>query len=160
MKPTKEQLADPKWWDENSKGYDYVFYLERNDEYLFADDNGEGSNFRLIAGGAGWQLLAKRPEPEWVPEVGDCEVRLGKSWVKCKVDYICDQYIVVLMYGSNTYEALVRGYYEFRPIKTQREEFIEEAKSRIKNMDADDIILSGKLYDAGCRFDLTEKDGE
>jgi len=158
MKPTKEQLADPKWWQDNSKGYDCVFYLERNDEYLFADDNGEGSNFKLIAGAAGWELLAKRPEPEWMPEVGDCEVKLGKSWVKCKVDYICDQYIVVLMHGSNTYEALVRGHYELRPIKTQREEFIEEAKSRIKNMDADDIILAGKLYDAGCRFDLTEKD--
>jgi len=65
MKPTKEQLASVKWWDDNSNGFDYIFYHERNDEYLFADDNGEGGNFKLIVGGAGWELLAKRPKPKY-----------------------------------------------------------------------------------------------
>ncbi len=169
MKPTKEQLADPKWWDENSKGYDCVFYLERNDEYIFADDNGEGSNFRLIAGGAGWQLLAKRPEPEqWkqkaplLPDIGtEVEIIDNGSLVYGQgesgevIGHVENCAIVRMSYGLGCFEA---SYLKIK--KTQREEFIEKAKSRIKNMDADDIILAGKLYDAGCRFDLTEKDGE
>lgn len=152
MKPTKEQLVDPRWWDENAKLKDKYCYMNKETGELF-------TTWHFNDGVDGFELLAKRPEQEWVPEVGDCEVKLGKSWVKCKVDYICDQYIVVLMYGTNTYEALVRDYYQLRPIKTQREDFVEEVKSRIKNMDEDDIILAGKLYDAGCRFDLTGKDG-
>ncbi len=204
MKPTKEQLADPKWWDDSSNGYDYIFYLKRNDEYLFADDNGEGSNFKLIIGQDAWKLLAKRPEPkaldtdwlkkgvnvttpkgiaevrriteddgvytslgnfcrselsevkpEWVPEVGvDCEVKIGRTWMKCKVDYICEQYIVVLTKDSNGYGALVRGHYEFRQVKTQREELIDI----INKHDGGTSGLLAKHILA--RFDLTEKDGE
>lgn len=153
MKPTKAQLADPKWWDDNAKPNERYYYHAKEESEYF-------SSKKLYSNLEGVTLLAKRPE-QWVPEVGDCEVKLGKSWVKCKVDYICDQYIVVLMYGSNTYEALVRDHYGFRPIKTQREEFIERVVYETLNMCSEQLRerIANELYDAGCRFDLTEKDG-
>ena len=154
MKPTKEQLADPKWWDENSKGYDCVFYLERNDEYLFADDNGEGSNFRLIAGGAGWQLLAKRPEPEWVPEVGEWFTSItGKKMAFIGID------------SGNAYVCEIKGgkltrLYDFtgcKPIKTQREELIDVICIS-NNISKDSAAATASLI--MDKYDLTEKDGE
>lgn len=160
MKPTKEQLADPKWWDENSKGYDYIFYLERNDEYKFADAYGDGVNFRLIIDKNGWELLAKRPEPEWVPEVGEWCMRGEKG---SKHSY------KVFMIGYNSkgfpvFESLPHhdsitcdtGCYEYKPIKTQREKLIDIVKV---NLDMG-ITPKGIADAILARFDLTEKDGE
>jgi len=158
MKPTKEQLVDQKWWDENSKGYDCVFYLERNDEYLFADDNGEGSNFRLIAGGAGWEPLAKRPEPEnkkiyWVAKV-DC---YGTPWNTdgphesySKANEGCE-----LLKQVNKKDKYIVTEMTFKKIKTQREELIDliymSSEIELDAAAATASIILGK-------YDLTEKD--
>lgn len=155
MKPTKEQLADPKWWDENANGYDYVFYLERNDEYIFADDNGEGINFKLIVGAAGWKLLAKRPEPlseKWKPKEGEWFTGSGGA-----------QMAFIGIDSGNAYVCEIKGgggltrLYDFdgcKPIKTQREKLKEIIKDNLEaNVGLSDI--AGVIL---ARFDLTEKD--
>ena len=159
MKPTKEQLADPKWWDDNANGYDYVFYLERNDEYIFADDNGEGSNFRLIAGAAGWKLLGKRPE-QWRPEVGEmCEVWVENAeyWAKITVLAV-DKDTIVWRNGTDRKSYIGTRISDARPIKTQREEFIEKALD-VYHCGKYSLDMAEALYDSGL-FVLTEKDGE
>lgn len=163
MKPTKEQLADPKWWDENANGYDCVFYLERNDEYIFADDNGEGINFKLIVGAAGWKLLAKRPEPKWVPEVGTefeyCNTSRDDKYHLCFfVGYDADGDMVVQREDGLKGLKHKNFNLDFRPIKTQREEFIEKAIETMNNsIDDSQQGWAEALFDSGL-FDLTGKD--
>lgn len=157
MKPTKEQLADPRWWDENANGYDYVFYLERNDEYIFADDNGEGINFKLIVGAAGWKLLAKRPD-QWVPEVGvECcgnTTDAAGNWSWQKVELLKD--MGNGEFACYTENKILRFVDQFRPIKTQREELIDIIAETYMNANSQRTIADAIL----ARFDLTEKDGE
>ena len=213
MKPTKEQLASVKWWEENSGGFDFLYECESTNEIVFANREGkDGNGMRLRLELDIWKLLAKRPEPEvletdwlkegvnvttpkgiaevrrvteddgvytsignfcrselsevkskWKPEEGEwCEARTSGKWRKVKTLNVDLGNDLMAFYVPVTENGLSRLIWcdNYRPIKTQREEFIEEAKSRIKNMDTDDIILAGKLYDAGCRFDLTEKEGE
>jgi len=165
MKPTKEQLASTKWWRDNvPDDLDFLYECESTGEIAFANRDGrDNDGLRLRLELDIWKLLAKRPEPEnkkiyWVAKV-DC---YGTPWNTdgphesySKANEGCE-----LLKQVNKKDKYIVTEMTFKKIKTQREEFIEEAKSRIKNMDADDIILAGKLYDAGCRFDLTEKDGE
>jgi hypothetical protein len=163
MKPTKEQLADPKWWDENSDGYDYVYHYLGDIE--FADKDGRISEgYGLIISDAAWKLLAKRPEAKWVPEVGEwCEaaIDVGElNFNKIKINYISDD---VCVYELNNKECVKNtASFIFRPIKTKREEFIERVVYETLNMCSEQLRerIANELYDAGCRFELTEKDGE
>jgi hypothetical protein len=165
MRPTKDQLADYNWWQDNVPDYfDFLYECESTGEIAFANRDGrDNDGLRLRLELDIWKLLAKRPEPEqWKPEVGvECLwfSPNANCWTHTKVIAYNDSMTSAWLEGEGVV-AVNSSYSQFRPKKTQREEFVEEAKSRIKNMDADDIIFAGKLYDAGCRFDLTEKEGE
>ena len=160
MKPTQEQLNDPQWWDANiDPKYDYAFTTGPDwnggetliGEVKYGDVLGNTRLWELCIGDDSWVLLAKRPaKPAFVPEVGDeCEFMNGNKWSKCKIDYISDDYIVVFISDFNNYEALSKGYHEFRPIKSERELFFDSVKKELPEADTDDLIFAGKLYDAG-----------
>ncbi len=179
MKPTKEQLADPKWWDTYAKdGNDKCYWDEKEGSVMFTS-NGDLYVY--------YELLAKRPKPEkWVPEVGDESLlpdvgsivgiylaSLGdiliphvvkgyKVWKSINND--SDHHRVFILLGpsndkrSGNNERLLN---DIHPLKTEREQFIEKAINT-GDMKAKMHLPSfiGVLYDAGCRFDLTKKDGE
>jgi hypothetical protein len=156
MKPTKEQLADPKWWDENAKPEDKYYYWDvmYNAAVLRSSENLDNS----------FKLIAKRPEAKWVPEVGEwCEaaIDVGElNFNKIKINYISDG---VCVYELNNKECVKNSAsFIFRPIKTKREEFIERVVYETLNMCSEQLRerIANELYDAGCRFELTEKDGE
>ena len=157
MKPTKEQLADPKWWGEDVLGYkNYIYWDE---EWGFATFSKEPINE------VGFELLAKRPEPEqWKPKEGEwCEARTSGKWRKVKTLNVDLGNDLMAFYVPVTENGLSRLIWcdNYRPIKTQREEFIEKCQV-VTNANSDDAIakdLFCDLYDSGL-FALTEKDGE
>ncbi len=146
MKPTKEQLLDPKWWDENAKPTDrYLYYVEAGDNYFFSHvvDNEV----------AGFSLIAKRPEPEkWVPKVGEwCEAWLDGEFRKAhalkfhdRTNAIAFDFVDCLKWSS-----------DYRPIKTERDKFIEEAENVIKAHQWTSTAVIEDLYDSG-KFKLVE----
>jgi hypothetical protein len=157
MKPTKEQLADPKWWDEQ------VF-----SQYKFCYWNEEGRYVHFtVSLIPEEELLAKRPEPEWVPVLGSvCEIAASTEYLKIshkeglKVKiysrFIDDRGVTLFAFvaidgksgGVVTAECL-------RPKKTQREELIEiilmNSEAELDAAAATASIILGK-------YDLTEKD--
>ncbi len=157
MKPTKEQLADPKWWDTYEKdGNDRCYWHEKEGSVVFA---GDGVLY------ACYELLAKRPEPEkWVPQVGEWCWRTEKGGRHSYKVFMIGRNSK----GSPVFETLPfhnsitcdSGCYEYDPIKSEREEFIDTVGSNQNLSQVTIRDLAGALYDAGCRFDLTKKDGE
>lgn len=153
MKPTKEQLADPKWWNTHSD----------NAKYCYRDRMNNSIAFKLTEClDRSYELLAKRPE-QWVPEVGEmCEVWVENAeyWAKITVLAV-DKDTIVWRNGTDRKSYRGTRISNARPIKTQREEFMDKAMSIFKgdNMELYSVV-AGALYDAGCRFNLTEKDGE
>ena len=106
--------------------------------------------------------LPQEPEPDkWVPKVGEwCEVEsdVRNVWKKA-------MYVGIDSVGSHVFDVEKRHLWRIdsvdilvRPIKTEREQFIEAAKSVWNGKYVIESIL-GELYDAGCRFNLTEKGG-
>lgn len=153
MKPTKEKLADPKWWDTYAKdGNDKCYWDEKEGSVIFASD---GDLYVY------YELLAKRPEPEkWVPKVGEeCEYWLKRdpdSRFKCKPKYVSEKMVVAdcFITGQTIEQALFFYEAKFRPIKTEREVLIDillSTHSMSEGVQADAILAS---------FDLTKKDGE
>lgn len=156
MKPTKEQLADPRWWDENADGFDFLFYLESADRYAAANEDGTRFGILMLdLSPAKWTLLAKRPESNWVPEVGDeCEFKHPQfGWTGCTIIGPFRGAIVCAPNGGGLYQGMPSDY---RPVKTQREELTGIVKL---NLDMG-ISPSGITEAILARFDLTEKDGE
>lgn len=147
MKPTKEQLADPKWWER------HVF--EHHDYAYWDDGNGIATFSISPINEAGLELLAKRPEPEWVPEVGDvCEGMRAKvnKYMKCKVLAYEDRMYVVMFLDMNE----LQWCNDLRPIKTQREELIDMVTLNL-NMGAESSGVADAIL---ARFDLTKKESE
>lgn len=156
MKPTKEQLKDPKWWDENApEGYDF-FILDK--------DNEEKARFhRLIEGfyydeqGCYWRDIDEdylevhtRPEPEWQPKVGDVCLarRFGSKWMEAELlKYVPDGLSV--FYGLVDGSQFVFLSKDFKPLPTKKDEFIKAAQRAI---DRDGDIDLAALYDLAMEF--------
>lgn len=147
MKPTKEQLADPAWWDENTGPEDnYVLWNKERLCPISLED--------YINDIDGYELLAKRPEPlseKWKPKEGEWFTGSGGA-----------QMAFIGIDSGNAYVCEIKGggltrLYDFdwcKPIKTQREELIDI----INKHDGGTSGLLAKHILA--RFDLTEKDDE
>nr|AKH46278.1 hypothetical protein [uncultured marine virus] len=154
MKPTKEQLADLEWWDENTKP---------EDKYCLIGEFTGGCYFsNHINSGGGYTVLAKRPKAKWEPEpMQICEINFPlHSWTKIQfIGMNSDGYFVCECMNGEL-EKFKADDIEFRPLKTQREEFIDRAARASKHFGIHLADIMGELYDAGCRFELTEKDGE
>jgi len=163
MKPTLEKLNDPQWWSDNVKDeYNYAFTTGPKWDGLddlvgtfeFASEDGYmGGDESLYVDETGWILLCKRPTKAFVPEVGvECEFMDSGKWSKCKIDYICEQYIVVFMPEYGNYEALVKDFnHQFRPIKSKRELFVEAVEGVNKAHQWTTKELAEALYDAGFK---------
>lgn len=148
MTPTKEQLADPKYWDENAPegathwvGPTVYPWEKHEDDKRFvwisnnwlADDNGE-LNLEPVED---FDYCIPRPtQPQWagegLPPVGvECEglhAVEGADWFKCKVNAYSDDIGKVWLteYFGNGF-TLERDFVlnvedlSFRPIRTQAE---------------------------------------
>lgn len=97
------------------------------------------------------EIIATRPQEKsekWMPEVGEeCEVLLypeSGAWAGCEIIGPFRNGIVCAPDGGGFRMFSVEM---FRPIKTEREKFIEQAGAVFGS--ASDM---GDLYDAGCRF--------
>lgn len=100
-----------------------------------------------------------RPSKAFVPEVGvECEYWLkcdGEDAVfKCQPKYVSDKMVVAICFveGRTIEQALEYHEAGFRPIKSEREKFVELLGSKQLLSDISVNDLAGALYDAGCRF--------
>jgi hypothetical protein len=146
MKPTKEQLASVKWWEENAKLKDKYCYMNEKTGECF-------TTWHFDDGVNGFELLAKRPEPEWVPGVGDeCEFKHPQfGWTGCIIIGPFRDAIVCAPNGGGFYQGMPSDY---RPVKTEREELIDIVNQRELAENKAEAIADAIL----ARFDLTEKD--
>jgi hypothetical protein len=155
MKPTKEQLADPKWWESQTMDeFNYCYYDKSGGEVIFTYN--ETHHFFL-------ELLAKRPELEqkWKPKEGEwCEARTSGKWRKVKTLNVDLGNDLMAFYVPVTENGLSRLIWcdNYRPIKTQREKFVEKAMD-VYHGGKYSLDMAKALYDSGL-FVLTEKAGE
>ena len=96
--------------------------------------------------------VSKPIEPPYMPKVGDwCEWlrSTDHDWIKARIRAEIGDNDVVIQFGDN--KVIVRNPANFRPIKTDREQFIE--KARESDGGTYSIVeIFGKLYDSGARF--------
>lgn len=167
MKPTKEQLASPKWWKDSvddkhdfayTTGSDWDGLLSCEDTIEFADDQGWFDNeSHLCIEEKSWVLLCERPVESigFIPEAWKpCEVLNKKlnnpEWEKCTPLFVGEYSIV---YDSETCKERTGclALCEFRPLKTERELLVEnlfkmESPSLNQILDAINSDTLERLY--------------
>jgi len=156
MKPTQEQLNDPKWWTNVPDGNDYCYYDHSQSDYFFEEMAFDSDDL---------ELLAKRPtKPAFVPEVGvECEYSLNRDpdrLFKCKPRYVSANFVVADCFINE--EVIEQAFYkddvEFRPIKSERELFVEQLANLGKGYGSlYSEEFAGEVYDSGL-FCLKEAD--
>lgn len=163
MKPTKGQLKDPQWWKDNvDDKYDFAYTTGPEWDGIqsckntveFADSQGEiDSENHLCIEEKWWVLLCERPkESQFIPETGTwCECDYPSKWTKVFViGPNSESYTVIELQCGNT--IAVGSIIEFRPLKTEREEFIEKASETpfcgMENIQSH----YGDMFDNGFRF--------
>lgn len=148
MKPTKEQLADPKWWDANVPADVTHFCVETRVE-------------RPQETPAQW-----RGPQDGLPPVGELiEWRelTGLQWVKARVLFISDKSVVLQRADGFEWQMITKRAV-FRAIETpeqkaarEREEAVAEMLSIFGGTDSRDTYLMQRLYDAGYRKQPEDK---
>lgn len=95
---------------------------------------------------------------KYVPVVGEtCEYKVFNEWGECTIDFMGKE---LLVYSTATHNefSLWHKSVIFRPIKTEREKFVEAALEATTNSNCyfsrSDII--GLMYDSGL-FQLKDK---
>lgn len=166
MKPTKEQLKDPQWWKDNVDGkYDFAYTTGPEwdggkgtiGKIEFADNRGLIKNMpSLVINDTAWVLLCERPK-EFIPEIGDwCECLdttwAHPQWRKCKPRFIGSKKIIYdTEYEEESYTFAHN--LKFRPLKTEREAFIDWACNVMNNsVDDSQEGWATALYDNGARI--------
>ncbi len=110
----------------------------------------------------------EKPESNWFergehPPIGiECEMTHEGGWIKCKPIGFDGEGLVCKLYvpegkGINIKFMPCYGY-KFRPIRTEREKFIEQAWDRLRGDTAhkETTELLGQLYDLGYRLPVAE----
>lgn len=110
------------------------------------------------------ESVSKNPESNWfeageLPPIGEqCEWKglIGGYWAQCEViDRYQDKEIVVFNtgdYRNCKFQILPLDSVEFRPIRTDRDKFIDAAEAEFKKSGIDELVDFGFLYDAGFRL--------
>lgn len=171
MKPTQDQLNDPKWWSDNvHDDFNYAFTTgpdwKGGDKWIgmveFATKDGDQDDGQLVIGVDCWVLLAKRPTmPVFVPEVGgEYEMLYHNEWVHVFFVGLDFDARGVFRVAGDSLRSLSYEEYSFQPIKSERELCIEQAAKimfEVENGVINDNSL-GALYDAGMlhRKEVTE----
>ena len=162
MKPTNKQLNDPQWWAENAPNEHSVVGLYNNDRldcfhWLQPESEGCYGNDSLLFYpddiGEKINIYKRQAKPAFLPEVGvECELsNCGNDYERCTLKYIGESLCVVKHnYGEQYYRL---NSVKFRPIKSERELFIETA---MKRGSIDQREWMEALYDSGL-FKLVEK---
>lgn len=168
MKPTKEQLADPKWWNENAPSDEYDFFLEDAEGVIRSCFNKLVDGRFIDFGGFEWcrvdklesgTIVHKRPssEKKWrgpedgLPPVGiECEALAGVRWISCDVVAHFRGRAVAVVSGGES--AFVFDLHELRPLKSkeylEREKAIDRMLEEFHGLAAQN---AAKIYDAGYR---------
>ncbi len=168
MKPTLEQIkTDESVWPDGATHYTQGEFQKwvGGYEYSWSTKTRE-----WVAESPSWDLekyekngykTIHRPTKAFVPEVGEeCEFNHPTfGWTGCTIIGPFRSAIVCAPNGGGFYQGLPSDY---RKIKTEREEFMERVVYETLNMCSEQLRerIANELYDAGCRFDLTKKDGE
>jgi hypothetical protein len=139
MKPTQEQLNDPKWWGNyNDKATCCYWHKPTNSIWFSRLPKKDLTNL---------EFLAERPV--FVPEVGvECEMTWGSkgSWFNCVT---LTNNKVAILGDYNKIRNLSELYgVEFRPIKSERDLTIDAALE-VYNCGKQSADMAGALYDAG-----------
>ncbi len=124
------RLAGEKWVICSGKGF-----WNRND-----DENGH-------------IRIHRKPEPEYMPKVGEwCEVRIANSWTKVRFHGECERVGYYVFYTDTFVYREIKPS-EFRPIKSDRDVFIDRAVV-VMNASIDDSQKgwAEAIYDNGARF--------
>lgn len=165
MKPTKEQLKDPKWWNESApKGADAWVdgsWIKWVDGVEFGMANGRCDWYKTFSQfslgdyekSVGFKVYTRpepEQEPEWQPKVGDvCLARaFGDDWREAELlKYTPDGYSV--FYESVNGSQFVFLSKDFKPILTKKDEFVKAAQ---KTIERDGEIDLAALYDLAMEF--------
>lgn len=166
MKPTQEQLNDPKWWDDNApEGAeawvdDCFFKWDEGKEYIFTDSGweteGESWTPRDYKNDHGFFVVERPTKPAFVPKVGEWCLSYGGAKMMLVGLSSSDHYVFEIDNGGLTMLGSIDG---FRPIKSKRELFVEAGVKANRNLGigATQEEMFEALYDAGCRFMETDK---
>lgn len=185
MKPTERQLNDPQWWDSNvDSGLDFCYTTgkdwdgdkEKRGTFVFSKSGGWlNDDTRLCVSDDGWILHCERPEHQgnnekhdaaskFIPEAGQwCEVLESGKWTRCKILAFnrCDLDRLQIVVKDHTHNAAIlyeEDGIEFRPIKSERDVFIELVAEAICNASIEQLDVKGStkriagiLHDAGFK---------
>lgn len=141
MKPTPEQLKDPKWWDENAPRWaTKALYYSPRERTIFSDGNfyksigGEIFNhhddFTLSLEKC--EPLATRPT-HYMPEVGDhleCTWGNKATWHECVI--LLKNRVALLGYLNEVRHMSEMQDIDFRPIQSERDKWIAAAEACIE----------------------------
>jgi len=155
MKPTQEQLNDPKWWSRNTESTDNYVLWDKQKLSLISLEN-------YISDIDGYELLAKRPtKPAFVPEVGEWYEHTTLHDRYGNLYYIGLDSNGFKTFNNDNGELYKFGNYsEFRPIKSERELFVETV-SKVLQIDDQEVTglcnksiemfhsAANALYDSG-----------
>lgn len=184
MKPTEQQLKDPQWWDSNvDSGLDFCYTTGKDwvgcdsviGSFEFAGLENEDA---LVLGDKYWVLYCERPEfygnnekhdtvmsaSKFIPEVGQwCEIVLKNEIREAFYIGLDSDDLPVFEYRNG--DMLQEGFdLEFRPIKSERDVFIERAAEAICSASIEQLDVKGSakriagiLHDAGFKPPESEK---
>jgi hypothetical protein len=132
--------------DTFTKWVDGVEYSLKDGEWVENSDSWSLDKFKKFGS---FELIERPIDPPYVPKVGEwCEPGgVGARYF----------YVGVNKDGGHLFEDASGDYIPIgsleglRPVKTKREKFIEKARELVANMDKDDMILAGKLFDNGFK---------
>ena len=147
MKPTLEQIkTDESVWPEGATHYInnvYGFYY------------GESDSFNLPNHALKRNTTIKRPTKAFVPEVGEwCEYKISGKWYKGF--YVGKSIEGRVVMEDNVFSPTkCDDIEEFRPIKSEREKFIDAYKEIEEEAASKQGRLVDALYDSG-KFKLVE----
>ena len=127
-------------------------YKPAEQKPVYATDAAKMAHHVIAALNSDWYDYTQQKAIELPPVGVECEIwELDGIWRKVEVVAHTKKGLVVEWNGE---EHLIYRERKFRPLKTEREWFIEAA-SKIMHQTEDGVINDislGQLYDAGCRF--------
>jgi len=167
-KYTKQQLEqDESLWPDGATHYApetserYAVFFKVDGDDLLLKRVGKNESWGLCVTRLPSDAIPRPAKPAWVPEVGvECEVYNESfefaEWEKCTPLFIGNLKVV---YESESCHERVCAIelLKFRPIKSERDLFLEKYDDVLRNNATKPRLSGHALYDAGCRFVEDEK---
>lgn len=152
MKPTIEQLNDPKWWDERAGSASH-----------YCPVNGQFYDARLhpccIPRPTQWRGMQDGNPPPGT----ECKIAMNATkFVDVRITTYTDKSVVIEHLDTGREECISReAKWEFRPIGSERDKAVEQMQRDLKFVaDPPNKELLGKLYDKGWRKLVSRAEAE